>query len=164
MCKNFTSWRAPRTFISLALLVASAASTARALPMKACELLTAKDIESVLGAGYTPKEIMDNQIMSDCAYTKRKGDAVIITLKQEFQGAGQVLKMEQEGVKQQGKHVTPLSELGEGAYYLLDSKTDVFLLNFGKGNLRVIVSVMSVSKPNIEAALKLAKIAYPRLK
>jgi hypothetical protein len=150
--------------ISLALLIASAAWAARALPMKACELLTVKDIESALGAGYTPKEILDNQIMSACAYTKGKGDAVSITLKQEFQGAAQILKMEQDGLKQRGGQTTPVSGLGEGAYYLLDSGKDVFLLNFGKGNLRVIVSVDSSGKPNIDAALKLAKIAYPRLK
>jgi len=164
MCKNSRFWRAPRIVISLVLVIASAATAARALPMKACELLTAKDIESVLGAGYTPKEILDNQIMSDCAYTKSKGDAVTITLKQEFQGAGQVLKMEQEGIKQRGGQVSAVSGLGEGAYYLLDSGKNIFLLNFGKGNLRVIVSVDSGGKPNIDAGMKLAKIAYPRLR
>jgi hypothetical protein len=164
MCKHFTSWRDARTLISLVLLIASAASAARALPMKACELLTVKDMETVLGAGYTPKEILDNQIMSACAYTKGKGDAVTITLKQEFQSADQILKMEQEGIKQRGGQISAVSGLGDNAYYLLDSGKNIFLLNFGKGNLRVIVSVDSGGKPNIDAAMKLAKIAYPRLR
>jgi hypothetical protein len=149
--------------ISLALLIASAASAARALPMKACELLTVKDIESVLGAGYTPKDILDNQIMSTCAYTKGKTDVVGVTLKREFLSAAQELQMEQDGIKQQGVRVTPVSGLGEGAYYFVDPKNN-FQLNFGKGNLRVLLAVESGGKPNIDAAVKLAKMAYPRLK
>jgi hypothetical protein len=102
--------------------------------------------------------------MSACAYTRGKGDAVTVTLKQEFQGAAQILKMEQEGLKQRGGQTTAVSGLGESAYYLLDSGKNIFLLNFGKANLRVIVSVDSGGKPNIDAAMKLAKMAYPRLK
>jgi hypothetical protein len=74
--------------------------------------------------------------------------------------------MTQEGIKQQGGAVTPVGGLGEGAFYLLDpgKKPPVFLLQFGKGNLEVILSVLTGGKPNIEAAQKLAKIAYPRLR
>jgi hypothetical protein len=164
MWKDYRYGRAMLISISLALLTASSALAAGSLAMKACELLTRKDVEGVLGSGYTPQEMLNNQIMSACAYTKGKVDVVSVTLKQEFYGAAQVLKMEQEGIKQQGGAITPVNGLGEGAYYLLDSKNNIFQLNFGKGKLRVIVTVNSGGKPNIEAALKLAKIVYPRLK
>jgi len=163
MWKDCRYRRGTVILISLALLIANAVPAAGALPMKACELLTLKDVESVLGAEYTPQEMLNNQIMSACAYTKSKVDVVSVMLKQEFHGAAEVLKMEQEGIKQQGRAITPVTGLGDSAYYLLDSKTNIFQLNFGKGKLRVIVTVNSGGKPNVDAAMKLAKIAYPRL-
>ena len=163
MQKNGRSWRAIAVSLSLALLIANVAPAARTLSVKACELLTVKDVEGVLGAGYRPQEVLNNQVMSMCAYTKGKGDAAGITLKQEFYSAAQVLKMEQEGIKQQGIPITAVTGLGESAYYVLDSKNNIFQLNFGKGKLRMIVAVHSGGKPNIDAALKLAKIAYARL-
>ena len=163
MWKECRYWRAIVVSISLAVLIASAAPVAGALPMKACELLTVKDVESVLGARYTAQEGVSNQIMSSCAYTKSKLDVVTVTIMQVFRGEAQTLQMEQEGIKQQGGPITPVSGLGESAYYLLDSKNNIFQLNFGKRNLRATVVVESGGKPNIEAALKLARIAYPRL-
>jgi hypothetical protein len=162
MSKNHQAWLALLAVVSLSLLLSGVAA-AGSLPMKACELVTAKDVESVLGAGFAPKEVLNNNIMSSCGYAKNKLDVVGVTLKREFLSAAQELQMEQDGIKQQGVQVTPVSGLGEGAYYFVDPKNN-FQLNFGKGNLRVILAVESGGKPNIDAALKLAKMAYPRLK
>ena len=158
--------------VALAIVIVSAIVTAPAvgaLSMKACQLVTAKDVQSVLGAGYTQQTMTENQVMSVCGYNKGGGNAVIISLQQTIYNQPQYLKMEQEGIKQQpgGAGVlTSVSGLGEGAFYLLDPKNDppIFQLHFGKGNLEVIVTVMSGGKPNIDAAQKLAKIAYPLLK
>lgn len=158
------SRRAMPILFCLAMLIASRAPAAGALPMKACELLTVKDVETVLGAGYAPQEVLNNQIMSMCGYTKHNVDVVSVTLRQEIYGIAQALQLEQEGIKQQGGQITPVSGLGEKAYYLLDSRKNIFQLNFGKGKLRVTVTAESSGKPNIDAALKLAKVAYLRLK
>ena len=164
MGKNYKHPGAMLILMTMALLPAYLRATAGSLPMKACELLTAKDVEKVLGAGYAPQDVPNNQIMSSCVYVKNKVDVASVTLKQGFYSAAQELQMEQAGIKQQGGPVTPVSGLGEGAYYLLDSEKNIFELNFGKGKLRITVMVESGGKPNIDAALKLAKIAYPRLK
>ncbi len=157
-------------FALMALCAAAIAPAAGALSMKACQLVTAKDVQGVLGDGYTAQDMLENEIMSQCAYTKGKAAvkeaAVSIGLQQTIYDSVQYLKMTQEGIKQQGGAVTPVAGLGEGAFYLLDSKKNppVFLLQFGKGNLEVILSVLTGGKPNIDAAQKLAKIAYSRLK
>src|SRR5215467_14343830 len=111
-------WRCEGLMLSVGLLVMliNAAPASATLPMKSCELITAKDVDSVLGGGYAPQDLMSNQIMSMCGYTKGKGEAVSITLKREFQSAGELLKIEQDGIKQRGIPVTPLNGLGIGAY------------------------------------------------
>lgn len=50
--------------------------------------------------------------------------------------------------------------------YLLDpgKKPTAFQLHFGKGNREVILEVMTGGQPNIDAAQKLGKIAYSRLR
>ncbi len=156
-------------FALMALCAAAIAPAAGALPMKACQLVTAKDVQGVLGDGYTTQDLLENEIMSTCAYTKgkeaAKEAAVSISLQRTIYDSVQYLKMTQEGINQQGGAVTPVGGLGEGAFYLLDpgKKPPVFLLQFGKGNLEVILSVLTGGKPNIDAAQKLAKIAYSRL-
>ncbi len=155
----------------MALCAAAIGPAAGALSMKACQLVTAKDVQGVLGDGYTAQDLLENQIMSQCAYTKGKEAvkeaAVSISLQQTIYDSVQYLKMTQEGIKQNGgPAVTPVGGLGEGAFYVVDprQKPPVFLLQFGKGNLEVILSVLTGGKPNIDAAQKLAKIAYSRLK
>jgi hypothetical protein len=59
-------------FALMALCAAAIAPAAGALPMKACQLVTAKDVQGVLGDGYTTQDLGENEIMSTCAYTKGK--------------------------------------------------------------------------------------------
>src|SRR5215471_9686575 len=99
--------------VSLCLLLSGVAAAAP-LPMKACDLVTAKDVESVLGSGFAPQDIVTNEVMSTCGYERKKVDVVGITLKREYLSAAQVLQMEQAGIKQAGVLVTPVSGLGEG--------------------------------------------------
>jgi hypothetical protein len=108
--------------------------------------------------------------MSQCAYSKGGNDVVVVvSLQRTIYDSAQYLKTTQEGMKQEGGAavaMTPVGGLGEGAFYVVDprQKPPVFLLFFGKGNLEVQLSVLTGGKPNIDAAQKLAKIAYPRLK
>ncbi|HET8999283.1 MAG TPA: hypothetical protein VFP86_06530 [bacterium] len=156
---------------AMALFAVAIAPAAGALSMKACQLITAKDVQSVLGDGYTAQNMMENEIMSQCAYTKGKEAvkeaAVSISLQQTIYDSVQYLKTAQEGIKQNGgPAVTPVGGLGEGAFYVVDpkQKPPILLLQFGKGKLEVVLSVLRGGKPDIEAAQKLAKIAYSRLK
>jgi len=152
----------------MALSAAVIAPAAGALSMKACQLVTAKDVQGVLGGGYTTKDMLENQIMSQCAYTKGKEAVVGISIQQSIYDSAQYLQMLQAGIKQQGVGVTPVGGLGEGAFYVLgpdaQKKPEQFQLYFGKGNQHVIISVVTGGKPNIVAAQKLAEIAYSRLK
>ena len=161
------------SFVVLAvivLLTTHAAPAGNASPGNACDLLALKDVQGVLGSGFTPRPDVpltgQFPTMSNCAYGKGGDNAVVVGLQRTIYDSVQYLKMEQEGIKQQGGAVTPVGGLGEGAFYLLDPghKPPVFQLHFGKGTREVILSVLTGGKPDIEAAQKLAKIAYSRLK
>jgi hypothetical protein len=165
------------SLMALAVITLSTAHVAPAgdaPPGNACELLTLKDVQSVLGSGFTPRQDapLTGQMptMSNCAYSKSE-DAVVISFSRTIYDSVQYLKMEQTGIKQQGGGVTltPVGGLGEGAFYMVGpakSPKDppFFQLHFGKGTREVILSVLTGGKPNIDAAQKLAKIAYSRLK
>lgn len=161
------------SFIALAvivLLTAHVAPAGNASPGNACEVLTLNDVQGVLGSGFTPRQDapLAGQFptMSNCAYSRGGDNAVAVGLQRIIYDSAQYLKMVQEGIKQQGGAVTPVGGLGEGAFYLLDpgQKPPVFQLHFGKGNREVTLSVLTGGKPDIEAAQKLAKIAYSRLR
>ncbi len=162
-------------FMSLAvtgLLTGNVVPAVGASPGNACELLTLKDVQGVLGSGFTPRPdalLIQSAVMSQCAYSKGgNGVVVFVNLQRTIYDSPQYLKTMQEGIKQQGSGVTltPVGGLGEGAFYFVDpkQKPPVFQLLFGKGTLEVTVSVLTGGKPDIDAAQKLAKIAYPRLK
>ncbi len=156
----------------ITLLTAHVAPAGDAAPGNACELLTLKDVQGVLGSGFTPRQDVpltgQFPTMSNCAYSKSGDNAVVIGLQRIIYDSAQYLKMMQEGIKQQGGAVTvtPVGGLGEGAFYFVDPGKDPppFQLHFGKGNREVLLSVLTGGKPNIDAAQKLAKIAYSRLK
>ena len=133
--------------------------------MKACQLITAQDVQGVLGAGYTAQNMTENPIMSVCGYKKGADNGVLVSLQQTIYDSAQYLNTEQTGIKQQGGAVTPVGGLGAGAFYLLDpgKNPPVFQLHFGKGNLEVILTVITAGRPNVDAARKLAKVAYARL-
>jgi hypothetical protein len=165
------------SFVVLAviiLLTTHAAPAGNASPGSACDLLALKDVQGVLGSGFTPRQDVpltgQFPTMSQCAYSKGGNDVVVVlSLQRTIYDSAQYLKMTQEGIKQEGGAavaVTPVGGLGEGAFYVVDprQKPPVFLLFFGKGTLELQLSVLTSGKPNIEAAQKLAKIAYPRLK
>jgi hypothetical protein len=154
---------------AMALFAVAIAPATGALSMKACQLVTVKDVQGVLGDGYTTQDILENQIMSQCGYTKGKDTVVGISLQQTIYDSAQYLKTEQAGIKQQEGQVTvtPVNGLGEGAFYFVSPVANplpAFQLHFGKGNLVVALQVHTDGKPNIDAAQKLAKIAYSRLK
>lgn len=147
--------------VGIGLLIANVVPAVGALSMKACELLTLKDVQGVVGSGYTQETTIENAIMSVCVYKKGNGNAVIVTLSRKSVD----LKVEQAAIKQQKWNsvtVTPVGGLGEGAYSLDDKQ--IFALNFGKGGLKGTLSVQTDGKPNTGATLKLAKIAYSRLR
>jgi len=154
----------------IVLLTARVAPAGSASPGNACELLTLMDVQDVLGSGFSPRPDValtgPFPTMSNCAYSKGQDNAVVVGLQRTIYDSVQYLKMEQEGIKQQGGAMTPVGGLGEGAFYLLDPehKPPVFQLHFGKGTREVILSVLTGGKADIEAAQKLARIAYSRLK
>jgi len=147
----------------IAMFAVRIAPAAGELPVKSCQLITAKDVQATLGSGYAEEHLLDNEVQSYCGYKKGAGTAVGIQLTRQIMDAGQYLETVQAGMKQQGKAVTPVAGLGRGAFHWVDNKENRMLFYFGKGNLVVGISAHSGGKPNIDAALKLAKIAYPRL-
>lgn len=174
-------WGAMLTFMSLAvtgLLTASAVPAVGASAGNACDLLTLNDLQGILGSGFTPRQDIplpgQTPTMSNCAYGRSgssgTNDGVAISLRQIAYDSAQYLRMEQAGIKQRGGGVTvtPVGVLGEGAFYFLgpDAGKDPaqFQLHFGKGNRLVMISVATGGKPNVDAAQKLAKIAYSRLR
>lgn len=146
-----------------ALVVVAIAPAAGALPMKACQLITAKDVQGVVGSGYTEEELPNNDVQSYCGYKRAEGNAVGIQLSRQIMDAGQYLETVQTGMKQQGRPATPVAGLGKGAFYWVDDKQHQMLFYFGKGTLVVGLSVFTGGKPDIDAAQKLGKIAYSRL-
>ena len=148
-----------------------------ASPGNACELLTLKDVQGVLGGGFIPRQDVpltgQTPVMSNCAYGKSadnsKGNGVVISVQLIPYDSAQYLNMEQTGMKQQGGlAMTPVGGLGDGAFYFLgpdvQKNPEQFQLHFGKGNRLVIISAVTGGKPNIDAAQKLARIAYSRLR
>lgn len=83
MCKNGASWLTKLVILLLAIPNPGPVTAAAPLSTKACDLLTVKDVEGVLGAGYTQQEGINNQITSSCAYSKGQANLVGITLNQE---------------------------------------------------------------------------------
>ncbi len=155
----------------ITLLTAHVALAGDASPGDACELLTLKDVQGVLGSGFTPRQDVpltgQFPTMSNCAYSKSGNNAVVVSLQRIIYDSAQYLKMVQAGIKQQGGAVTvtPVGGLGEGAFYFVGpGNPPPFQLHFGKGNRLVILEVVTGGKPNIDAAQKLAKIAYSRLR
>src|SRR5258708_619971 len=168
-------------FMSLAvtgLMTANVVVDAGASPGNACELLTLKDVQSILGSGFVSRQDIplagQTPTMSNCAYGESandsKGNGVVISLQRIVMDSAQYLKMEQTGIKQQGGGVTvtAVGGLGDGAFYFLGASAQKnpgqFQLHFGKGTRLVIIAVVTGGKPNIAAAQKLAKIAYSSLK
>jgi hypothetical protein len=146
----------------IALFTIDFEPAAGALSIKACQLITATDVQGVLGNGYTQEDLLENEITSVCGYKKGDGNAIVVHLSQSVTDVG----VEQAGIRQHaGKSVTVTSVdgLGEGAFYFVDDKQN-FQLIFGKGGRRVGLSVLTGRVPNIDAALKLGKVAYPRLR
>jgi hypothetical protein len=154
---------------AITLVTAHSAPAGDASPGNACELLALKDVQGVLGSGFTPRQDVpltgQMPTISNCAYSKSGNNAVVVSLQRIIYDSAQYLKMVQAGIKQQGGTVTPVGGLGEGAFYFVDPGKDPppFQLHFGKGNRHVILEVATGGKPNIDAAHKLAKIAYSRL-
>jgi hypothetical protein len=157
-----------------ALLTIEFVPARAASPKNACEALTLNDVQRVLGGGFTAELVTGGLLgsASICYYRKAEDNSVSIGLSQVSPGfdSAQSLKTEQAGIKQQqGGAVTvmPVSGLGEGAYYALDpGRTPVppsFKLRFAKGDRLVTLDVETGGKPDVDAAVKLAKVAYARL-
>ncbi|HLW48258.1 MAG TPA: hypothetical protein VKW09_10880 [bacterium] len=155
----------------LSLLTVTFAAAGKASPVNACDLLTLTDVQGVLGAGFTAHPVSG----ATCAYSRGQGDHetdVVIGVSsippQVASDSTPWLKMQQANIKQRGGTVTvtPVSGLGEGAFYLLDAgkKPPVFQLHFGRGSREVVLDVETGREPNIGAAQTLGKIAYARLR
>jgi hypothetical protein len=161
--------------LTLAALAAAVVFTAKlapaggAAPATGCDLLTLKDVQGVLGNGFTAFPVMG----TTCGYSRGEGDAevdVVVALSEipphVASDSAQFLRMQHANTKPPTT-VTPVAGLGAGAFYFLDSSKEqpFFQLHFAKGNRLVVMAVTREHgrKPDIDATLKLAKIAYMRL-
>ena len=135
----------------------------------ACTLITAQDVQSVVGSGFqlSPFHGMSSDY-SNCGYTRGSTDKVNLTVLPASGGAATTLAglMKQQGAT--GFKVTPVTELGEGAY--LGEKSiggltlkNVATLHFGKGQLHVLLDVQISGKPNVELEEKLGKLIYAKM-
>lgn len=170
--KTFTNRGAMLIFVSLtavALFTVTIGPAAGALSVKACQLVTAGDVQRLLGGGYSQEALMNNPQMSTCGYNKsgEKQNVVSVLAKLEIDPAAKVLKAEQDLAKQHGAPILSAARLGQGAYVfgpVGSGDQERAYIAFGKGKIRVIISVVTNGSVNAIATRKLAEIAYSRLK
>ncbi len=93
---------------------------------RACELLTASDVQAVLGAGYSK---MEPQMGSEmCAYRKPPSAMVVIMVTPAADGAARTLQGRRAMFKSK---ITPAPAVGAEAFFATGSKGTA--LHFGKG-------------------------------
>ena len=161
----------PRICFAIVLLMASFVFAGSSKLPDACTLLTAQDVQSVVGAGFelSPFHGMSSD-SSNCGYTKDPKNVANLTLIPASGGAAATLSGMMKMQSERGFKVTPVQGLGEGAYYgeknIPGAKQfpNVATLHFGKGEIQALLDVQLNGKPDIEAAQKLAKLVYDRMK
>lgn len=155
------------SFLILFVLFCSFAFAASNLP-DACKILTAQDVEKILGTGFQPSPL--NQTTKEhsiCGYTKGLNDSAAIEILQvEGMDGAAVIKELQKHFNTEGKKVVPVSDLGEGAFYM-DAPNPitgapVIITHFAKGPFHASVDVKVNGKHDADAEQKIAKAAYTK--
>jgi hypothetical protein len=134
----------------------------------ACTLLTAADVEQVIGSGFQLSPFhgtaSDN---SNCGYIKDKQNVVNLLIVDGGQDMSKALKEMQKVYTQQNHKVVPIDGVGEGAFYVESTnsitKEPLIAVHFGKGEWHFVLEVKLNGKPDAESEQKLAKIIYGRL-
>lgn len=106
-------------------------SYSQQIPKDQCSLLSAADLEPILGTGVTPTSIGDEE----CRYKARAGSYEIHVKRQD--GASQLKEWTQFAMT---KPVAPLKDIGDEAFI---SKSEN-VVAFRKGNIAVQVSAAGV--------------------
>jgi hypothetical protein len=125
-----------------------------------CALLSLADVQRVLGGGFEPPLAAPTM----CAYARHKGsDQVLLGLVGSLGSAAQTLKQSADAYRSRGIQVTPAAGLGPGAFSFVPPGGSQVALMFGKGNLVASLQVSVNNKPDLSAALKLAKVVYAKM-
>ncbi len=150
-----------RSGLATVLILMLAVTVARAdeTKLEACKLLTLQDVTSVVGGGFKPTELLKSSEI--CGYIKSSADTVGFFIAGPSSDAAAGLKDRQERFKKAGQAITPVAGLGEGAFYVIFNNQ--LTLNFFVGQLYAQLGVLTGGKPNVDATLKLAKIALARM-
>jgi|GEM_PF-2481767 hypothetical protein len=146
-------------FIVFTLVLAGfVPSTIAAAPP--CALLPLADVQRVLGGGFEP--FLATPTM--CAYTRHKGgDQVMLGLGGSLGSSAQTLNQSADAYRSRGIQVTSAAGLGPGAFSVVPPGSPAATLMFGKGNLVATLQVSVNNKPDLSAALKLAKVVYTKM-
>jgi hypothetical protein len=125
-----------------------------------CALLSLADVQRVLGGGFEPFPATSTM----CWYTRHKGgDQVMLSLGGSLGSAAQTLKQSADAYRSRGIQVTSATGLGPGAFSFVPPGGPAVALMFGKGNLVATLQVSVNNKPDLSAALKLAKVVYEKM-
>jgi hypothetical protein len=123
----------------------------------ACNLMSPQDVASVLGSNYQP--IPAGKGLGICGYMKGKDTAAILVLG-PVDDAALGLQQMHDSFQKAGRSVTSVPDLGTSAFY--DIYNGKITLNFGKGHWWAQVSVQTGGKANVDATIKLARVALSR--
>lgn len=134
----------------------------------ACKLLTAEDVQKVVGPGFKLSPFRgtasDN---SNCGYVKDKSNVANLLVVDAKTDIGTALKALQEQHTQQNHKVVAIEGAGPGAFYVeyanAITKEPVIAAHIGKATLHGVLEVKIKAKPDTDALQKLAKIVYTRL-
>jgi hypothetical protein len=125
-----------------------------------CALLPLADVQGVLGDGFEPFPAP----ITMCGYTRHKGsDQVLLSLGGILSSAGETLQQAADAYRAQRIQVTPAAGLGPGAFWFVHPKGLAVAIMFGKGNRVATLQVSVNNKPDLSAALKLAKVVYAKM-
>ncbi|HET6267172.1 MAG TPA: hypothetical protein VFG11_05585 [Acidobacteriota bacterium] len=136
-------------------------------PPDACTIMTAQDVEKVVGPGFKLSPFhgtaSDN---SSCGYMKDKNNIVMLTIV-VYPGINAGFAQLQKQYAQAGRKVVPIEGGGENAF-LCDypnaaTGERVVAIHFGKGASHCVLEVKINGKDDGDAEQKLVKLAYPRL-
>jgi len=155
-------------FVMIVLLMFSPIVFAGPKLPDACTLLTAADVEQVVGPGFQLSPFRgtasDN---SNCGYLKDKENVVNLLIVDGGRDMSKRLKEMQKVYTQQNHKVVPIEGAGDGAFYVETTnsitKEPVIAVHFGKGEWHAVLEVKINGKPDANAEQKLAKIIYSKL-
>lgn len=133
----------------------------------ACKLVTASDVNAVLGGGFqvTPDPFAGKMSgeSSTCVYAKGPGNsASIFIIRNPGGSAKSAVLARQQSQKRAGRSVTPIPGLCDAAFSVAinPQKTNVIA---AKGVWQVEMEVIVGGKADAQAAQKLAELACSRL-